>query len=171
MSITDPTLAEITMFGGNFNPRSWANCDGQLLSIAQNSALFSLLGTTYGGDGRTSFGLPDLRSRVPMHTGNGPGLTNRPMGQEGGSETNTISVAQMPAHGHLINAKEEGNAADPNGSFIAGSGFNSFGTVSDVTMAANSISNTGGGQAVNNIQPFTVVRFIIATQGTFPSRN
>ena len=171
MSISDPTLAEITMFAGTFNPRLWANCDGQLLSISQNSALFSLLGTTYGGDGRSTFGLPDLRGRVAMHTGTGPGLSPRPMGQRSGTQTNNISIAQLPAHGHAINAKEEANAADPSGAFIAGSGLNEFGTVGGVPMAATSVGNTGSGTPVNNLQPFTVVRFIIALQGTFPSRN
>lgn len=98
----EPFLAEIMMFGGNFAPRGWAFCDGQILSIAQNTALFSLLGTTYGGDGRTTFGLPDLRGRVPLHHGNGTGLTDRKLGQKGGTETNTMTIQQMPAHTHSI---------------------------------------------------------------------
>ncbi|HNP69395.1 MAG TPA: tail fiber protein [Aequorivita sp.] len=171
MSISDPTLAEISMFGGNFNPRQWANCDGQLLPINSNQALFSLLGTTYGGDGRTSFGLPEMRGRVAVHTGSGPGLTPRQMGQKSGAETNTLIIAQMPSHGHAINAKAEGTTDDPNGAFIAGDGTNAFGVSSDVAMSNTSVANTGGGQAVNNMQPYMVVRYIIALQGVFPSRN
>lgn len=101
-SISDPTIAEISMFGGNFAPRSWAFCDGQLLPISQNSALFSLLGTTYGGDGRTTMALPDLRGRTPIHAGSGPGLSQRRLGAKGGSETNVMSVVQMPSHTHVI---------------------------------------------------------------------
>jgi microcystin-dependent protein len=171
MSIYDPTIAEISMFGGNFAPRSWANCDGQLLPISQNTALFSILGTTYGGDGRTTFGLPELRGRVAVHTGSGPGLTPRQMGQRSGSETNTLTIAQLPSHGHAINARDEGTTDDPTGAFIAGDGTNAFGSSSNVAMANTSVANTGGGQAFNNMQPYMVVRYIIALQGVFPSRN
>ena len=171
MSIYDPTIAEISMFGGNFAPRSWANCDGQLLPISQNTALFSILGTTYGGDGRTTFGLPELRGRVAVHTGSGPGLTPRQMGQRSGSETNTLTIAQLPSHGHAINARDEGNTDDPTGAFIAGDGTNAFGSSSNVVMSNAAVANNGGGQAVNNMQPYMVVRFIIALQGVFPSRN
>ncbi len=171
MSIYDPTIAEISMFGGNFAPQSWANCDGQLLSIAQNTALFSLLGTIYGGDGRTTFGLPDLRGRVALHTGTGPGLTPRQQGEISGSETNTITIPQMPSHGHAINAKDEGTTDDPSGAFIAGDGTNAFGSSSNVVMSNSSVANTGGSQPVNNMQPYMVLRYIIALQGIYPSRN
>jgi len=169
----EPFIAEIIMFGGNFAPRGWALCDGQLLSINSNQALFSLLGTTYGGDGRTTFGLPDLRGRVPIHPGNGPGLSSYRLGQKGGSQTNTLTSANLPSHNHTINIKEEGNTEDPNGSFIAGNGSNSFGTTSDPgsTLATGAVNPSGGGQVVNNIQPFECVNFIIALTGTFPSRN
>jgi microcystin-dependent protein len=167
----DPFIGQIIMFGGNFAPRSWAFCDGQLLPISQNTALFSILGTTYGGDGRTNFGLPDLRGRLAMHPGNGPGLSTRTLGEKGGTEQNTLNTAQLPAHSHALAAKEEANAADPDGTFIAGSGFNAFGTAADKTMNAAAIDNTGGGQSVNNIQPFQCVNYIIALQGTFPSRS
>lgn len=171
MSISDPTIAEITMFGGNFAPRSWANCDGQLVAISQNSALFSILGTTYGGDGRTTFGLPDLRGRVAMHVGNGPGLTPRQQGERAGSETNTMTISQMPAHGHAINAKDEGTTDNPSGAFIAGDGTNAFGTSANVVMSGGAVANNGGGQPINNMQPYMVIRYIIALVGIFPSRN
>ena len=167
----DPFIAQITMFGGNFAPRGWALCDGQLLAISQYSALFSILGTTYGGDGRTTFGLPDLRGRIAMHPGNGPGLSPRNLGEKSGSENNTLQTNQLPPHNHTLLAKEEANAADPGGTFIAGTGINAFGTNLDKTMNAAAIGNTGGGQSVNNIQPFQCVNFIIALVGTFPSRN
>lgn len=169
----DPFIGQIIMFGGNFAPRSWALCDGQLLSIAQNTALFSILGTTYGGDGRTTFGLPDLRGRVPIHPGNGPGLSAYRLGQKGGSESNILTISNLPPHNHTINTKEEGNTEDSNGSFIAGNGSNSFGTTSDLgnTLATRALNNTGNNQAVNNIQPFQCVNYIIALQGVFPSRS
>lgn len=161
------------MFGGNFAPRGWAFCDGQLLPISSYNALFSILGTTYGGDGRTTFALPDLRGRVPMHPGNGPGLTSRRIGQKGGLEENTINITQMPPHDHNVTlpAKEEANAEAPTNNFVAGAGFDGFGTTSDVTMGALPQQSVGGGQAVNNIQPFQCVYFIIALQGIFPSRS
>ena len=167
----EPFLAQIVMFAGNFAPRGWAYCDGQLLAISQYSALFSLLGTTYGGDGRSTFALPDLRGRLAMHPGNGPGLTPRSLGQRGGSEQNTLTANQMPSHNHALAANEEANADDPNGSFIAGTGAKTFASTGGATMNAASIGNTGGGQSVNNIQPFECVNFIIALQGTYPSRN
>ena len=169
----EPFIAQIMMFGGNFAPRGWAFCDGQLLPISQYSALFSLLGTTYGGDGRTSFGLPDLRGRVPMHAGFGPGLTPRTLGQKSGTETNTLNVTQLPSHNHSVSlpAKEEANAEVPTNNFVAGAGFDGFGTTSDTTMGALPQNNVGGNQPVNNMQPYQTVNFIIALQGIFPSRS
>ncbi len=169
--MSDPFIGQITMFAGNFAPRQWAFCDGQLLAISQNTALFSILGTTYGGDGRTTFGLPDLRGRVAMHPGNGPGLSSKSLGQTGGSEANTLTVNQLPSHSHPLNAKEEANSDNPSGGFIAGSGSNTFGTTSDVPMAGNAVGSAGGNQAVNNMQPFACVNYIICLQGVFPSRN
>jgi len=171
MSIADPTLAEITMFAGNFNPRFWANCDGQLIAISTNAALFSLVGTIYGGDGRTTFALPDLRGRFPMHTGTGPGLSPRPQGQRAGTETTTLNITNLPSHGHALSAKAEGNTDDPTGAFVAGDGTNSFGTTSDLSMNASAVSATGGNQPFDNMPPYLVVRFIIALQGIFPSRS
>ena len=169
----DPFIGEIRMFGGNFAPRGWAFCDGQLLSINSNQALFSLLGTIYGGDGRTTFALPDLRSRLAMHEGHGPGLTNRPQGLKSGSEFNILSVAQMPSHSHTVNiqAVEEATTDNPDGSYIAGSGSPAFGTVPDISLATPTVGNTGGNQEVNNLPPYLTVNYIICLQGTYPSRN
>jgi microcystin-dependent protein len=136
----EPFIAEIKMFGGNFSPRGWAFCDGQLLAISQNEALFSLIGTTYGGDGRTDFALPDLRGRVPMHAGDGPGLKNRSLGRKGGRETVTLSSKQMPTHSHTIESSGNGssNTADLKV-------FNGLGDTSDPTKAKSITSKIPGG--------------------------
>ena len=167
----EPFVGDIIMFGGNFAPRDWAFCNGQLMQVSQNTALFSIIGTTYGGDGRTTFALPDLRSRAPMHPGRGPGLTARRLGEKGGAETNILNVNQLPTHNHGLLASEEGNSEDPNGKFIAGTGTQAFGTTSDVNMNNTAITNTGGGQQINNVQPFLCVNFIIALYGQYPSRS
>ena len=171
----EPFIGFIGMFGGNFAPRNWALCDGNLLSISQHQALYSILGTTYGGDGRTTFALPDMRGRVPMHPGGGPGLSNRSLGQKGGSEEVALSVAQIPAHSHsgtLKGIEEDGNATDLADKALANHTGYHTGTP-DTDMAAGSVStnNTGGGQAHDNVQPFLCVNFIIALVGTYPSRN
>ncbi|AUS07266.1 phage tail protein [Tamlana carrageenivorans] len=162
------------MFAGNFAPRGWAFCDGQLLAISQNQALFSLLGTTYGGDGRTTFALPDLRGRVPMHAGNGPGLTPRTQGAKSGSETNTLSVSQMPSHSHPVNAvAEDGDQSVPTGNVPAGTKVldkEYANATPNTVMGSAMIGNQGGGQPVNNMQPYTAIRFIIALSGIYPSR-
>ena len=159
------------MFAGTFAPRSWAFCDGQLLPINQYQALFSILGTMYGGDGRTTFALPDLRGRFPLHAGNGPGLTPRQQGQRSGTETNTLNISQLPSHNHTLLGKEEGNSDDPNGGYVAGNGTNSFGSSSDVNLNTAAVGNTGSNQPINNMPPYTGIRFIIALQGVYPSRN
>ena len=171
----DPYIGEIRMFGGNFAPLGWAKCEGQLLSIASYSALFSLLGTTYGGDGETTFGLPDLRGRIPMGPGTGPGLSTKTLGQKSGTETNTLSVAQMPAHNHTINAvSTDGNKSSPMENLPAGTKLldpeysNASATT---TMNSNMVANKGGGQSVNNMQPYLSVTFIIALSGVYPSQN
>ncbi|MEP1124772.1 MAG: tail fiber protein [Ilumatobacter sp.] len=163
-----PFIAQISMFGGNFAPRGWAFCDGQILSIAQNTALFSLLGTTYGGDGQTTFALPDLRGRVPMHPGQGPGLSNYALGQTGGTETTTLGVNNLPPHNHGISASAGGQTTNrpTNGYLAAG---NRYTTTTDTAMAPTAVA--GSGQAFNNVQPYQTVNFIIALQGIFPSRN
>ncbi|RIV85980.1 phage tail protein [Aurantiacibacter zhengii] len=174
-----PFLGEIKMVGFTFCPRGYSDTNGQLLSIAQNSALFSLLGTTYGGDGRTTFALPNLQGRVPMHLGTGPGLTTRVQGQAFGSETNTLTVNQMPAHNHsprMNVSRVNAISRNPINSFIARAATNTYEEGSTLTgeqMAAGAISSQtmGGSQAVNNIQPSLVIRYCIALQGIFPSRN
>ena len=180
-------LGEIRFFAGNFAPRSWAFCEGQLLPISQNSALFSILGTIYGGDGRTTFALPDMRGRVAIGAGNGPGLSDRREGAKGGSETNTLTTAQMPSHNHshTFHANTVANSADAQNNFPAtingrssnaGQTFftSAYSTASPtVNMNSNmmAVNNTGGGQSVNNMQPWISIYYIIALQGTYPSRS
>ncbi len=169
----EPYLGEITMFAGNFAPRGWAFCDGQLLAISQNSALFSLLGTIYGGDGRTTFALPDLRGRVPVHAGRGPGLSDYRQGQKGGNETQTLAVRQLPAHNHAIFANENvSNTKNPEGAMLANPDA-PMKLYSDQIGQLNMrpTGNTGGNQAVDIRQPYATVRYIIAVVGTYPSRN
>jgi microcystin-dependent protein len=173
--MSEPFIAEIRIFAGNFAPRNWAFCNGQLLPIAQNTALFSLVGTTYGGDGRTTFGLPNLQGRAPMHPGNGPGLTARRLGQMGGNEDVTATVAQMPAHNHQVQAvNEPGNDNQAGGGIPARTvGFAAYTSSPGnfVAMAGNSVQNKGDGQAHNNMQPFLALNFIIALVGLYPSRS
>ena len=172
----EPFIGQIIMFGGNFAPRGWAFCDGQLLSIAQNSALFSILGTTYGGDGRTTFGLPDLRGRVPMHEGNGPGLTPRTLGQKAGTENVVLTTDQIPSHTHGANAvAPAGNSNDAQNNFWADDAGVSSGTYhtgpANTTMNSGAISPVGEDGAHTNVQPFLCINFIIALIGIFPSRS
>ncbi len=171
--MSDPFYGEIRMFGFTFAPRDWAFCNGQLLSISQYSALYSLLGTYYGGDGRSTFGLPHLRGRVPMHFGQGPGLTNYPIGYTGGYETVGLQTAQIPSHTHQARAyKEEGSEASPESNIwgVAESGAPYANDAPDANMRADSIDPAGGGQAHENRQPYQVVNFCIALQGIYPSR-
>ena len=175
--MSDPFLAEIVMFAGNFAPRGWALCDGQLLAISQYSAVFSLLGTTYGGDGRTTFALPDMRGRVAIHPGNGPGLSDYRQGPGGGAESVTLTTNNLPAHSHSIATGGAGTQASPSGAYLGDYGSSAppsgpYSTsASGGTMAAGAVSNTGGGQSFKVIQPWCGVQFIIALQGTFPSRS
>ncbi len=166
--MSEPFLGEIRMFGLNSAPRGWALCNGQLLSIASNQALFSLLGTTYGGDGRTTFALPDLRGRVPVHVGNGVTL-----GQSAGEENHTLIQAEMPAHTHQMSASTAAaNQKNVEGSIWTSSTSNPFGPAASLTpMNAASLAAAGGSQAHPNMQPYLTVNFCIATQGIFPSRN
>ncbi len=176
----DPFIAEIRMFAGNFAPRGWAFCNGQILSIAQNTALFSLLGTTYGGNGQTTFALPDFRSRVPVGTGQGPGLSDIDLGQQGGTETNTLIANQLPAHTHTLNASGNGPTVNTAaGNLLASQSRANGGTMpnvyapnsNQVAMGTLAIGVTGGNQPFNNIQPYIGMNYIIALEGIFPSRN
>ena len=169
-----PFIGEIFMFGGTFAPRNYALCDGQLLPILSFTALFSIFGTTYGGDGRTTFGLPDLRGRAPMHPGQGPGLSSRNLGQKGGQENVTLTANQLPAHTHTLRANSAaGDTAMPGGAVLAASGPGSYESLTspDVNMSATAVQNSGGGQPHTNMQPYLAVNFTIALQGLFPSRN
>lgn len=168
-------IAEIRLFAGNFAPRGWAFCHGQILPIAQYTALFSLLGTTYGGNGQTTFALPDLRSRVAIHQGQGPGLSSYSLGEQGGTETNTLNASQLPVAAPSLNARNEvGNTDDPTNAVLAkpsnGVMIYRSGTSANVNMNAASISGLGGGQPVNNIQPYLGLNYIICLEGIYPSR-
>ena len=172
--MSEPFIAEIRMFAGNFAPRGWAYCDGQILPIDQHQALFSLLGTTYGGDGRTTFGLPDLRGRVPLHPGQGPGLSDRPLGQQGGNETVVLDESQLPSHTHDVNTPSNsgrGDSPDPTGKYPAYSWLNNWSNTADGTTGHANVAPTGQGAAHNNQQPYQAVTFIISLEGLFPSRN
>jgi len=170
--VSQPFIGQITMFGGNFAPSSWAFCNGQLVPIAQNPALFSLLGTTYGGDGRINFALPDLRGRSPMHAGNGPGLSSRPLGQSGGSAEVSLSVSQIAAHNHGPRASGTGTTGTPSGAVLFAEGETVYGAAGDtVPTAAATIGDEGQGAVHQNRQPYQAVNFIIALQGVFPSRS
>ncbi len=170
-----PFLAAIFLFAATFAPRGYAFCDGQLLSISQNTALFSLIGTTYGGNGTTNFALPDFRGRVPVHAGQGPGLSSYVEGQSSGSENTTLLVNNLPQHNHsLVATSEAGSTSDPTGAYLGNTGaldreYNTSGT--QVNMNAGAVGLTGANQPFNNLQPYLAVNFIIALQGIFPSRN
>jgi microcystin-dependent protein len=173
--MSEPFLGEILMFGGNFAPRGYAFCDGQLLSIAQNTALFALVGTTYGGNGTITYALPDLRGRVPVHQGSGPGLAPVSMGQTGGAETVTLTQNQMPPHSHQANGSVLGSQVSPNGAFWStdpSGGTGAYSTANpDATMASDAITMAGGSQPHENRQPYLVINYIIALQGVFPSQS
>lgn len=191
---SEPFIAEIKMFGGNFAPRGYAYCNGQLLQISQNSALFSLLGTTYGGDGRVTFGLPDLRGRSAVHSGGnsaGPGLPAVQLGQKGGAVSHTLTTAQMPSHNHsatLHATNERGNTAVPYvpatidtpaiGHMLASKSRTNIYhddapavSIGDMDARSITVANQGGGQSFNIQDPYLGVNFIIALQGIYPSRN
>jgi microcystin-dependent protein len=169
--MSEPFLAEVRMVGFNFAPRGWAFCDGQILPIAQNQSLYALLGTMYGGDGRTSFALPDLRGRVPIHRGSSNG-TNHAPASKGGEETHTLSGNEMPQHTHTIQASTDASTSqDPTNNVLAKSGQIYKQSTNLADMVSGTMTNTGGGQSHDNMQPYLVVNFCIAIQGLFPSRN
>jgi microcystin-dependent protein len=166
--VAEPFLSEIRMLSFGFPPKGWALCDGQLLPINQNQALFSLLGTTYGGDGRVNFGLPNLQGRTPMHVGNGHTL-----GERGGEQGHTLSIAELPTHTHVVAASSvaTGGNANPTGRFLGG-GNNVYHSPTNLTsMTPGTVTSVGGSQAHLNMQPFLVLNFSIALQGIFPSQT
>ncbi|WP_292994275.1 tail fiber protein [Nitrosomonas sp.] len=173
--MADPFIGEITTFAGNFAPRGWALCQGQLLSIAENDVLFSLIGTTYGGDGVSTFALPDLAGRIPLHQGAGPGLSPRVIGEPGGSEAVSLSAGQMAVHHHTaVCSNTTGNSVSPVNSFWStdpGGNTGAYSTTDGSPMAGAAIGNTGGGQPHNNLQPYLVLNYIIALEGIYPPRS
>jgi microcystin-dependent protein len=170
----DPFVAEIRIFPFTFAPSGWAFCDGQLMPISQNTALFSLLGTTYGGDGKSTFALPDLQGAIPMHPSQGPGLSLHDLGEQGGSDTVTLLVSEIPLHSHVLNASSaDAYARIPEGEqFAAGLGgvaqYAPLGP--QTTLHPSAITPTGGAQPHNNLQPYLTLNFCIALQGVFPPR-
>lgn len=172
--MSEPFLAEIRMVGFNFAPRGWAFCDGQILPINQNQSLYSLLGTTYGGDGRTSFALPDLRGRTPIHVGRSNGGADHTLGQKSGEETHTLGINEMPQHRHALRATndEPTPGATPENNVLSRSVQQTYAPFGEAAMfGAGSINDVGGNQPHENMQPFLAVNFCIALQGLFPSRN
>ncbi len=172
--MSEPFVGEIRMFAGNFAPRGWAFCDGQLLAVSQNDALFSLLGTIYGGDGRTTFGLPDVRGRLPVHAGTGPGLSARRLGAKGGGETVTLTTNQLASHTHDFNAnKASATVVAPAGKVVAKGEAVAFlsNVAQNTDLASNMVANTGGSQPHTNLMPALCVNYIIALFGIYPSRT
>lgn len=174
--MSEPFIGEIRMFAGNFEPQGWAFCDGQLLAISQNDALFSLLGTIYGGDGQTTFGLPDLRGRIPIHNGTGISLSSRVLGAKVGSESVMLTINQIPAHNHDVAANNFVGNSHGNAESVA---FSS-GTINRVystnlnnpqSFSSTTIASAGGGQSHNNLMPSLCVHFIISRFGIYPSRQ
>jgi len=166
--MAEPFLSEIRIFSFNFPPKGWAFCNGQLLPINQNQALFALLGTTYGGNGTTNFALPEMRGRVPMHVGNGFTL-----GQRGGEDAHTLTLSEMPTHTHqAVASGSNPTVSPPTGNFWASNtGFTPYGTTADTAMAPAAVGNTGGSQAHENRSPYLTLNMCIALQGIFPSPN
>ncbi|MCB1053687.1 MAG: phage tail protein [Acidobacteria bacterium] len=173
--MSEPFLAEIKIVGFNFAPRGWAFCDGQILPINQNQSLYSLLGTTYGGDGRTSFALPDLRGRAPIHVGRADGGSLHALGSKSGEETHTLSANEMPQHRHLVQASNtQANQTTVSGNLLGNSLSELYvdsSTPDMVAMRSGTVTHVGGSQAHNNMQPYLALNFCIALQGLFPSRN
>jgi len=173
--MADPFVAEIRIFPFNFAPKGWAWCDGQLLPLSQNTALFSLLGTTYGGNGKSNFALPDLQGRAPMHPGQGPGLSLHDLGETGGSETVTLLESEIPAHAHGMSVSSQLALENiPTGqNFAMGDGINLYGPANSnlVSMADQALAPAGGDAPHNNLQPYLTFYCCIALQGVFPPRT
>jgi microcystin-dependent protein len=164
--MAEPFLAEIRIMSFGFPPKGWADCNGQLLPINQNQGLFSLLGTTYGGDGRVNFALPDLRSRVPIHQS-----SSHTLGEKGGEQAHTVSISEIPTHTHTLMASSSVGDVAPASGHVLASALNLYGSNSPVALAPESVTNVGGSQAHLNMQPFLALRFCIALQGIFPSQT
>ena len=172
--MADPFVAEIRIVPFNFAPQGWAWCDGQLLPLSQNTALFSLLGTTYGGNGKSNFALPDLQGRAPMMPGQGPGLSVYDLGQTGGAETVSLQVSEMPWHTHMLRGGDAAGpaGADPADTSLGASPARAYASATPTeAMAAEAVSVTGNGQPHNNMPPYLTAHFIIALQGVFPPRS
>jgi microcystin-dependent protein len=172
--MADPFVAEIRIFPFNFAPKGWAWCDGQLLPLSQNTALFSLLGTTYGGNGKSNFALPDLQGRAPMHPDQGPGLSLHDLGEAGGSETVTLLESEIPAHSHGLRANAldpaDTNVPGPNAALAVSTGGTLYQTAQDTSLAPDALGTAGSDQPHNNMQPYLTFYFNIALQGVFPPR-
>ena len=172
--MAEPFIAEIRIFGFYCAPRGWAKCDGQILPINQNQSLYSLLGTTYGGDGETTFALPDLRSRTPIHFGQNGGAGGHPQGERSGSEAYALSAADIPSHTHALrgSTSTSGGSSDPGGKVWGPSASPAYHDLSQpVAMATDTVATAGGSVAHNNMQPYLALNFCIALMGTFPSTN
>lgn len=174
--MADPFVAEIRIFPFNFAPKGWAFCDGQLLPLSQNTALFSLLGTTYGGDGKSNFALPNMQGNAPMHPGQGPGLSLHDLGETGGSETVSLLESEIPAHSHAIKADvlDPADVQAPTAAtvYAKSTGGNAYiAPASLVAMAGQALAPAGGDQPHNNMQPYLTLNFCIALQGVFPPRT
>jgi microcystin-dependent protein len=170
--MSDPFLGQIKIFAGNFAPHNWAYCNGQLLSINQYQALFSILGTIYGGDGETTFALPDLRGRVAIHAGQGPGLTQRNLGSKSGQNEVVMTNSNLPSHAHEVPVNEsEADADDPEGQYLATTVKPAYSAGPISGQYGSTTTNAGENQAINNIQPYLGLNYIIALVGVFPSRN
>jgi microcystin-dependent protein len=173
--MADPFLAEIRMFGFNFAPRGWAFCDGQLMPLSQNTALFALLGTTYGGDGKSNFALPDLQGRAALHPGQGPGLSPRQEGEAGGATSVSLLESEMPLHTHVVRASSEvGDSSVPGPAMAlavsSGASVYRSDSANPTTLAPATLPHAGGGLPHNNMQPYLALNFCIALQGIFPAR-
>jgi microcystin-dependent protein len=171
----DPFVAEIRIFPFNFAPKGWAFCDGQILPLSQNTALFSLLGTTYGGDGKSNFALPDMQGNAPMHPGQGPGLSLHDLGETGGSDTVSLLESEIPSHSHAMGIDildiADTNVVSINASYALSSGGTLYQAAGGAMLNANAITPAGGDQPHNNLQPYLTLNFCIALQGVYPPRT
>lgn len=171
--MSEPFVGEIRMFAGNFAPSGWAFCDGQLLAVSQNDALFSLFGTIYGGDGETTFGLPDLRGRIPIHAGHGPGLSPRSLGSKAGTERETLTLNQMPLHSHPLQASSDpATSPNPQGNVLSESVVDRiYHPTPNSSLSPTAATSAGGSNSHTNLMPFLCIHFIVALFGIYPSEH